>query len=153
MKEVWLIQKLIKKVIQIIKKHLLVESDKSKEWESCNSRVYKVKCMRKNGKTKLVASNFLKKGDIIEVTAGEIIPCHGEIIEGIATVDESVITGESAFTLREAEGEASRVTAGTKVICNTIKIKVLFPNKGDNKQEDIQQNKSVSSINDINLEV
>lgn len=82
------------------------------------------KLVDKNGNIKLVSSAELKKGDIVEVSAGEIIPSDGEIIEGIASVDESAITGESAPVIKEAGGDFSSVTGGTKVISNTIKIKI-----------------------------
>lgn len=112
-----------------------------------------VKCIDKYGKARLVCSSSLKNGDIIEISAGQIIPCHGEIVEGVATVDESAITGESAFVVREACGEASFVTAGTKVVCSIIKIRVLHTNKYVNKKEIIKDNKRVSSTNFINFEV
>ncbi|MFL0246344.1 potassium-transporting ATPase subunit KdpB [Candidatus Clostridium stratigraminis] len=82
------------------------------------------KLMDKDGNRKLISSSELKKGDIVEVSAGEIIPSDGEIIEGIASVDESAITGESAPVIKEAGGDFSSVTGGTKVISNTVKIKI-----------------------------
>lgn len=62
------------------------------------------------------ASSQLKKGDVFVCEAGDVIPSDGEIIEGIATVDESAITGESAPVIREAGGDKSSVTGGTKVL-------------------------------------
>ena len=66
----------------------------------------------------------LKKGDIIICEAGDIIPADGDVIEGIATVDESAITGESAPVIRESGGDRSAVTAGTKVLSDRITIQV-----------------------------
>ena len=71
-----------------------------------------------------IASSQLKKGDIFLCEAGDIIPSDGEIIEGIATVDESAITGESAPVIREAGGDKSSVTGGTKVLSDKIKVLV-----------------------------
>jgi potassium-transporting ATPase ATP-binding subunit len=64
----------------------------------------------------------LKKGDIVLCEAGDIIPSDGEVIEGIASVDESAITGESAPVIRESGGDRSAVTGGTKVISDRILI-------------------------------
>lgn len=72
----------------------------------------------------LVTSNQLKKGDVFICERGDIIPSDGEIIEGLATIDESAITGESAPVIREAGGDKSSVTGGTKVLSNKIKVKV-----------------------------
>ncbi len=71
-----------------------------------------------------VMSSELKKGDVFLTTAGEIIATDGEIIEGIATIDESAITGESAPVIREAGGDRSGVTGGTKVLTDHIKVEV-----------------------------
>lgn len=70
------------------------------------------------------ASSQLRKGDIFVCEAGDIIPSDGEIIDGIATIDESAITGESAPVIREAGGDKSSVTGGTKVLSNKIKVVV-----------------------------
>lgn len=75
---------------------------------------------------KKVMSSELKKGDIILISEGEIIPSDGEIIEGIATIDESAITGESAPVIREAGGDKSGVTGGTKVLSDRIKVLVTI---------------------------
>ena len=72
----------------------------------------------------LVLANDLKKGDIVFCEAGDIIPADGDVIEGIASVDESAITGESAPVIRESGGDRCAVTGGTKVISDKIKIKV-----------------------------
>ena len=66
----------------------------------------------------------LRKGDVVLVTAGEFIPADGEIIEGVASVDESAITGESAPVIREAGGDRSAVTGGTRVLSDWIKVRV-----------------------------
>ena len=69
-------------------------------------------------------SSELKKGDLFICEAGDIIPTDGEIIEGLATIDESAITGESAPVIREAGGDKSSVTGGTKVLSDRIKVQV-----------------------------
>jgi K+-transporting ATPase ATPase B chain len=71
-----------------------------------------------------VLAEELRKNDIVVVEAGEIIPADGEVIEGIATVDESAITGESAPVIRESGGDRSAVTGGTKVLSDKIIIRV-----------------------------
>lgn len=73
---------------------------------------------------KIVPSSKLVKGDVFLCEAGDIIPSDGEIIEGLATIDESAITGESAPVIREAGGDKSSVTGGTKVLSDKIKVKV-----------------------------
>lgn len=72
----------------------------------------------------VVPSSRLKKGDIFVCEPGDIIPTDGEIIEGLATIDESAITGESAPVIREAGGDKSSVTGGTKVLSDHIKVQV-----------------------------
>ena len=72
----------------------------------------------------IVPSSQLRKGDVFICEAGDIIPMDGEIIEGIATIDESAITGESAPVIREAGGDKSSVTGGTKVLSDRIKVRV-----------------------------
>jgi K+-transporting ATPase ATPase B chain len=71
-----------------------------------------------------VPSNKLRKGDFVLVKAGEFIPGDGEIVEGAATVDESAITGESAPVVREAGGDRSAVTGGTRVLSDVIKVRI-----------------------------
>lgn len=73
---------------------------------------------------KIVPSSQLKKGDVFLCETGDVIPMDGEIIEGIATIDESAITGESAPVIRESGGDKSSVTGGTKVLSDKIKVKV-----------------------------
>ncbi len=77
-----------------------------------------------NGATERVAASQLRAGDQVVCEAGDIIPGDGEGIEGIATVDESVITGESAPVIRESGGDRSAVTGGTRVLSDQIKIKI-----------------------------
>jgi K+-transporting ATPase ATPase B chain len=71
-----------------------------------------------------VSSEALRKGDVVVVVAGEVIPGDGEVIEGAATVDEAVITGESAPVIREAGGDRSAVTGGTTVLSDRIRVRV-----------------------------
>ena len=77
-----------------------------------------------NGRTKTVSSSELKRGDVFECEAGDTIPADGEIIEGLASIDESAITGESAPVIREAGGDKSSVTGGTKILSDRIVVKV-----------------------------
>ncbi len=76
------------------------------------------------GKTKLVPAAQLRRGDIVMVAAGDVIPGDGEVIEGIAAVNEAAITGESAPVIRESGGDRSGVTGGTTVISDWIKVKI-----------------------------
>ncbi|HUN88410.1 MAG TPA: potassium-transporting ATPase subunit KdpB [Terriglobales bacterium] len=71
-----------------------------------------------------VSSSKLRKGDIVLVSAGEFIPSDGTIIEGVASVDESAITGESAPVIRESGGDRSAVTGGTRVLSDHIKVEI-----------------------------
>ncbi|HEY2494334.1 MAG TPA: potassium-transporting ATPase subunit KdpB [Paenibacillus sp.] len=77
-----------------------------------------------NGVLKQVPSTDLRKGDIVVVSQGEMIPGDGEVIEGLASVDESAITGESAAVIKEAGGDFSSVTGGTQVVSDKITIKI-----------------------------
>lgn len=77
-----------------------------------------------NGKIEYTTSSKLKKGDIFICEAGDTIPADGEIIEGLASIDESAITGESAPVIREAGGDKSSVTGGTRVLSDKIKVKI-----------------------------
>jgi potassium-transporting ATPase ATP-binding subunit len=77
-----------------------------------------------HGKEEIVLANDLRKGDIVICEAGDIIPADGDVIEGIASVDESAITGESAPVIRESGGDRCAVTGGTKVISDRITIKI-----------------------------
>ncbi|HYK50718.1 MAG TPA: potassium-transporting ATPase subunit KdpB [Terriglobales bacterium] len=77
-----------------------------------------------DGEIEKLPSSKLRSGDIVNVSAGEFIPGDGEIVEGVASVDESAITGESAPVIREAGGDRSAVTGGTRVLSDYIKIKI-----------------------------
>jgi len=83
-----------------------------------------------NGHVEKVPSSKLRAGDLVFVSAGEFIPSDGEILEGVASVDESAITGESAPVIREAGGDRSAVTGGTRVLSDRIKVKITS-NPGD----------------------
>lgn len=77
-----------------------------------------------NGVMRDVSSDALRQGDVVVVSAGEIIPMDGEVEEGAASVDESAITGESAPVVREAGGDCSGVTGGTRVLSDSIRVRV-----------------------------
>ncbi len=77
-----------------------------------------------NGKTETIPGSKLRAGDMVLVEAGEFIPGDGEIVEGVASVDESAITGESAPVIREAGGDRSAVTGGTRVLSDWVKVKI-----------------------------
>ncbi len=77
-----------------------------------------------NGETRIVAATELRKDNVVLVEAGEFIPGDGEVIEGVASVDESAITGESAPVIRESGGDRSAVTGGTKVLSDWIKVRI-----------------------------
>ena len=80
--------------------------------------------LRADGTTEAISSAQLRTGDVIRVEAGQFIAGDGEVIEGVASVDESAITGESAPVIREAGGDRSAVTGGTKVLSDWVKIKI-----------------------------
>ena len=77
-----------------------------------------------DGNIDKLPSSKLRSGDIVSVSVGEFIPGDGEIVEGVASVDESAITGESAPVIREAGGDRSAVTGGTRVLSDSIKVKI-----------------------------
>jgi K+-transporting ATPase ATPase B chain len=77
-----------------------------------------------NGKYETIAASQLRSGDVVVVAAGETIPGDGDVVEGIASVDESAITGESAPVIRESGGDRSAVTGGTKVLSDRIKVRI-----------------------------
>ncbi|ARC84303.1 K+-transporting ATPase, B subunit [Clostridium argentinense CDC 2741] len=85
----------------------------------------KAKLISKNGAVNIISASELKKGDIVLVEIGDLIPNDGVIVEGIASVDESAITGESAPVLKEAGGDFSAVTGGTKVVSDWIKVEII----------------------------
>jgi K+-transporting ATPase ATPase B chain len=80
--------------------------------------------LRPDGSTEDVPSSDLRCGDLVVVVAGHMIPGDGEVIEGVASVDESAITGESAPVIREAGGDRSAVTGGTRVLSDHIKVRI-----------------------------
>jgi K+-transporting ATPase ATPase B chain len=80
--------------------------------------------LKENGETEEVSGSKLRAGDVVLVVAGEMIPGDGEVIEGIASVDESAITGESAPVIRESGGDRSAVTGGTRVLSDEIRVKI-----------------------------
>ncbi|KRF67580.1 potassium-transporting ATPase subunit B [Bacillus sp. Soil768D1] len=84
----------------------------------------KARLILKDGSIKIVDATELRKGDIVLVKANDLIPTDGDVIEGVAAVDESAITGESAAVIKESGGDFSSVTGGTKVISDYIRVKV-----------------------------
>lgn len=80
--------------------------------------------LKKDGSKEIVAATKLRKDDIVYVAAGEFIPGDGEVVEGVASVDESAITGESAPVIRESGGDRSAVTGGTRVLSDWLKIRI-----------------------------
>ncbi len=86
--------------------------------------------VKKDGSIETVASTVLRSGDQVLVAAGEFIPGDGEVVHGVASVDESAITGESAPVIREAGGDRSAVTGGTRVLSDEIKV-LITSNPGE----------------------
>ncbi len=84
----------------------------------------KLKEPRHGAKHETAAASTLRKGDVVLVEAGDFIPCDGDVIEGVASVDESAITGESAPVIRESGGDFSSVTGGTRVLSDWIVVQV-----------------------------
>lgn len=80
--------------------------------------------LHEDGTEEIISASQLKKGDVVFVKAGELIPNDGEIIEGIASIDESAITGESAPVLKESGGDFASVTGGTTVVSDWIKVEI-----------------------------
>ena len=80
--------------------------------------------LNSDGTTREVPSSQLRVGDVVRVVAGHMIPGDGEVIEGVASVDESAITGESAPVIREAGGDRSAVTGGTRVLSDVITVRI-----------------------------
>ncbi len=77
-----------------------------------------------DGSTEMLPGAKLRAGDVVLVSAGEFIPSDGEVVEGVASVDESAITGESAPVIREAGGDLSAVTGGTRVLSDQLKVRI-----------------------------
>jgi K+-transporting ATPase ATPase B chain len=115
----------IKTIIITFTKHTL-EGRKKAQIKSLNSTVDSniAKILDKNGNVKVISTSDIRKGNIVIVEAGDIIPFSGEVIEGIALVDESAITGESVPVMKEAGGECSSVISGTRILSNWLKIKI-----------------------------
>lgn len=84
----------------------------------------KAKLLNSDGTTTVINGSDVKKGDIVLVEVGELIPNDGNVIEGLASVDESAITGESAPVMKEAGGDFSSVTGGTRVVSDWLKIEI-----------------------------
>lgn len=84
----------------------------------------KLKQARRGAAVEMVASTALRRGDLFLVEAGEIVPADGEVVEGVASVDESAVTGESAPVIREAGGDRSAVTGGTRVLSDWLIVRV-----------------------------
>lgn len=80
--------------------------------------------LQKDGSEKKIPARLLARGDRVRVSAGELIPCDGEVVQGAATINESAVTGESAPVLREAGTDFSGVSAGTKVLSDEVLIEV-----------------------------
>jgi K+-transporting ATPase ATPase B chain len=80
--------------------------------------------LRADGTIEEISGSKLRLGDVVVITAGEFIPSDGEVIEGVASVDESAITGESAPVIRESGGDRSAVTGGTRVLSDEIKVRI-----------------------------
>src|SRR5271163_3511123 len=80
--------------------------------------------VRADGSIEEISGAKLRAGDLVKVVAGEFIPGDGEVVEGVASVDESAITGESAPVIRESGGDRSAVTGGTRVLSDEIKVKI-----------------------------
>jgi K+-transporting ATPase ATPase B chain len=78
----------------------------------------------RDAKREEVSSGALRKGDVVLVEAGDLIPGDGEIVEGVASVDESAITGESAPVIREGGGDRSAVTGGTRVLSDWLVVRI-----------------------------
>lgn len=109
-----------------------------------------------DGVEEKISAQALKKGDIVICEVGDIIPADGEVIEGIATVDESAITGESAPVIRESGGDRSAVTAGTKVVSDKLRI-LVTSDKGksflDHMIHMIEGAKRQKTPNEISLHI
>src|SRR5579872_4819469 len=77
-----------------------------------------------DGRMEVVSATALRRGDLVRVAAGELVPADGDVVKGAASVDESAITGESAPVIREAGGDRSSVTGGTRVLSDEILVEV-----------------------------
>jgi K+-transporting ATPase ATPase B chain len=84
----------------------------------------RLEAARRDAPTTAVPASYLRKGHLVLVEAGDLIPCDGEIVEGVASVDESAITGESAPVIRESGGDRSAVTGGTRVLSDWLVVRI-----------------------------
>src|SRR3984885_2259141 len=96
----------------------------AKALRATRTQTFANRLLNDGDKTEQVPAEQLRKGDVVVVKAGELIPGDGDVIAGAATVDESAITGESAPVIREAGGDRSAVTGGTKVLSDILKIEI-----------------------------
>lgn len=123
--------------------------------KQARSEVYAQK-LDEDGNTESVPALALRKGDFVLITDNQIIPSDGEIIEGIALIDESAITGESAPVVRESGGDKTGVTGGTKVLSGTIKVEITA-NAGETFLDQmigmIESAKRKKTPNEIALEI
>lgn len=123
--------------------------------KQARSEVYAQK-LDEDGNTESVPALTLRKGDLVVITDNQIIPSDGEIIEGIALIDESAITGESAPVVRESGGDKTGVTGGTKVLSGTIKVEITV-NAGETFLDQmigmIESAKRKKTPNEIALEI
>ena len=95
-----------------------------------------------------ISAEHLRKGDVVVVSAGETIPADGEVVEGVASVDESAITGESAPVIREAGGDRSSVTGGTRVLSDRIIVRVTAdPERKFSRSHDRTHRRSAAAKN------
>ena len=92
--------------------------------ESLRKARKSAKKFKTDGTIEVVGAETIRKGDVVLIETGDIIPNDGEVIEGMASVDESAVTGESAPVIREAGGDKSSVTSGTKVLSDWLKVRV-----------------------------
>jgi K+-transporting ATPase ATPase B chain len=84
----------------------------------------RLEAARRDAPTTAVLASYLRKGHLVLVEAGDLVPCDGEIVEGVASVDESAITGESAPVIRESGGDRSAVTGGTRVLSDWLVVRI-----------------------------
>jgi potassium-transporting ATPase ATP-binding subunit len=87
-------------------------------------RATPARLLRPDGSVEQTVSTALRSGDTVEIVAGDVVPSDGEIVEGVASIDESAITGESAPVIREAGGDRSGVTGGTRVLSDRIVVQI-----------------------------
>jgi High-affinity K+ transport system, ATPase chain B len=101
----------------------IVKAVRTAQSESIKKDI-QTKLLNKNGKIRIVNISDIKKGDIVLVEVGDIIPSDGEVVEGLAYVDESAITGESVPVIKEPSEDFNSVICGTRVVSDWLKIKI-----------------------------